>query len=167
MFDLDKKDCTLVHINLRDEKHGEENVLAVDLKFKGDFDGDILAEFAPDLRHSLYKMAEGGDLADQASTVPTALRFPKMIQPLKFDMDIIGAAVTLAYGLGDLDLDTCDVNNFKLECHDGGTVSVTYRVQAKPTGDQLAKISMMLGSAVSVSIDSPQAANEQPELKAA
>lgn len=163
MFDIEKKACTLQHINIRDEKHGEENVLAVDIKFAGDFDGDILAEFGPELRASFYKKAEGGDLADQASTVPTALRFPKMIQPLKFSDEIIGAAVTVAYGIGDIVLETCDINNFRVECKDGGTVRVTYRVQAKPTGEQLAKLSQMLGSNVDVSIDPPEAANEQQQ----
>lgn len=166
MFDIEKKPCTLQHINIRDEKHGDENVLAIDMKLTGDFDGDILSEFGAELRHALYKKAEGGDLADQASTVPTALRFPKMIQPLKFSDEIIGAAVTVAYGIGDIVLETCDINNFRVECKDGGTVRVTYRVQAKPTGEQLAKLSQVLGSAVEVSIDPPEAANEaQQSLK--
>lgn len=168
MFDIEKKPCTLQHINIRDEKHGdgEGNVLAVDIKFAGDFDGDILAEFGAELRHALYKKADGGDLVDTASDNPTALRFPKMQQPLKFAHEIIGATVTVAYGLGDIVLETCDINNFRVECKDGGTVRVTYRVQAKPTGEQLAKLSQVLGSAVEVSIDPPEAANEaQQSLK--
>lgn len=160
MFDIEKKPCTLQHINIRDEKHGEENVLAIDMKLTGDFDGDILAEFGPELRHALFKKADGGDLVDTASDVPTALRFPKMIQPIKFAQEIIGATVTVAYGLGDIVLETVNVNSFKVECHEGGTVRVTYRVQAKPTGEQLAKLSQMLGSSVDVSIDPPEAAND-------
>lgn len=163
MFDLNKKGCTLAHINLRDEKHGDDNVLAVDLKFQGDFTGDILAEFGADLRDCLFKMAEGGDLADQASDTPTQLRFPQMIQPLKFDAEITGAKVTIEYGLGDLVLPICNVNNFKVECHDGGTVRVTFRVQAKPTGEQLAKISSLLASSATISIESPRAANDDQQ----
>lgn len=157
MFDIHKKNCTLQHINLRDEKHGEENILAVDLKFQGDFDGDILAEFALELRHSLYKQADDPDLVDKASDVPTQLRFPNLVQPLRFTNEIIGAEVTCAYGIGDIVLATCDINNFKVEAKDGGTVSVTFRVQAKPTGEQLAKLSMVLGGSVEVSIDPPEA----------
>lgn len=167
MFDIEKKPCTLQHINIRDEKHGEENVLAIDMKLTGDFDGDILAEFGPELRHALYKKADGGDLVDTASEVPTALRFPQLCQPLKFADEIIGASVTVAYGIGDIALETCDINNFKIECHDGGTVRVTYRVQARPTGEQLAKLSQVLGTAVEVSIDPPEAGSQQQELKVA
>lgn len=158
MFDLDKKTCTLDHINIREEKHGEDNVLAIDLKLTGKFDGDILAEFGPELRHSMFKKAESGDLVDQVSDAPTALRFPRMVQPLRFDDEIIGASVMLAYGIGNIKLETCDINNFKVECNEGGTVQVTFRVQAKPSGDQLAKISMMLGTPVEVSIANPEAA---------
>ncbi len=163
MFDIENKACTLQHINIRDEKHGEENVLAVDIRFSGDFDGDILAEFGPALRACLYKKAEDGDLADQASTVPTAMRFPKMIQPLKFADEIIGAAVTVVYGIGDIVLETCNVNNFRVECKEGGTVRVTYRVQGNPSGEQLAKLSQMLGLIVDVSIAPPMANIEQQQ----
>ncbi len=166
MFDIDKKTCTLDHINIRDEKHGEENVLAIDLKLRGDFDGDILAEFGPALRSSMFKKSEGGDLADHGSDAPTALRFPNMVQPLRFDDEIIGAGVKLSYGIGDITLDTCDINNFRVECHEGGTVRVMFRVQAKPTGEQLAKISAMLGTPVEVSIDPPEAVRDDL-LKAA
>lgn len=157
MFDIHKKNCTLQHINLRDEKHGEDNVLAVDIKLQANFDGDILAEFAPDLRHSMYKKADDPDLADQGSDVPTQLRFPKLAQPLKFGDEIIGAEVAVSYGIGEITLATSDINNFKVECKDGGTVSVTFRVQAKPTGEQLAKLSMMLGATTEVTITPPEA----------
>jgi len=167
MFDIFKKDCTLQHINIRDEKHGEENVIAVDIKFAADFDGDILAEFGPGLRALFYVRNDGGDLADQGNNQPTALRFPKMVQPIKFDDEIIGAKVTVAYGLGDIELDACNVNAFKIECKEGGTVRVSYRVQAKPTGEQIAKLSQVLGSNVEVSITPPVSTMQQEELKEA
>lgn len=102
-------------------------------------------------------------VADQASTVPTAMRFPKMIQPLKFADEIIGAAVTVVYGIGDIVLETCNVNNFRVECKEGGTVRVTYRVQGNPSGEQLAKLSQMLGLIVDVSIAPPMANIEQQQ----
>jgi hypothetical protein len=156
MFDLDKKTATLQHINIRDEKHGEENVLAVDLKFSADFDGDILAEFGSALRHSMYEKDTAGDLADQGSDTPTKLRFPQMAQPLKFCHEIIGASVDVAYGIGSVTLDTVDVNGFKVECHNGGTVGVTWRIQAKPSAEQLGKLSMLLGGPVEISITPPE-----------
>jgi hypothetical protein len=167
MFDLDKKSCTLLHCNGRHEKHGEDNVLACDLKFKGDFDGDILAEFSPTLRSAMYAKKDGGDLADQGSDTPTAVRFPNLVQPLKFSDEIIGAAVTVAYGIGDIVLETCDINNFRVECKDGGTVTVTFRVQARPTEEQLARLFALLDTSVPITITPPEEKLQQDLKKAA
>ena len=156
MFDLDKKSCTLLHVNGRHEKHGDQDVLAVDMKFRGDFDGGILAEFAPELRHSLFKKESGGDLADQGSDTPTKLRFPNLLQPLKFEDEIVGATVGLEYGLQTITFDTANINEFKIECHEGGTVTVTFRVQARPSEEQLARVFALLDTSVPVTITPPE-----------
>jgi len=156
MFDLSKKACFLAHCNGRHEKHGEDDVLACDLKFKGDFDGGILAEFHPTLRSLMYAKHEGGDLADQGSDTPTQLRFSNLVQPLKFTDEIVGATVTLEYGLKPLVFDTANVNEFKVECNEGGTVTVTFRVQVRPTEEQLAKLFALLDTSVPVTITPPE-----------
>lgn len=156
MFDLDKKSCTLNHVNGRHEKHGEEDVLACDLKFKGDFDGDILAEFSPTLRSAMYMKKEGGDLADQGSDMPTAVRFPNLVQPLKFTNELVGATVALDYGLQTITFDTANVNEFNVECNEGGTVTVTFRVQVRPSEEQLAKLFALLDTSVPVTITPPE-----------
>ena len=156
MFDLNQKSCTLGHVNGRHEKHGEDDVLACDLKFKGDFDSGILAEFHPTLRSLMYAKHEGGDLADQGSDTPTQLRFTNLVQPLKFTNEIVGATVTLEYGLKPLVFDTANVNEFKVECNEGGTVTVTFRVQVRPTEEQLAKLFALLDTSVPVTITPPE-----------
>ena len=156
MFDLSKKSCTLNHVNGRHEKHGEEDVLACDLKFKADFDGDILAEFSPTLRSAMFAKKDGGDLADQGSDTPTALRFPNLVQPLKFTDEIVGATVDLDYGLKTITFDTANVNEFKVKCNEGGTVSVTFRVQVRPSEAQLAKLFALLDTSVPVTITPPE-----------
>lgn len=156
MFDLHEKSCTLRHVNGRHEKHGEDDVLACDLKFKGDFDGGILAEFHPTLRSMMFMKSAGGDLADQGSDTPTALRFPNLVQPIKFTDEIVGATVTLDYGIKPLVFDTANVNEFKVECNEGGTVTVTFRVQVRPTEEQLAKLFALLDTSVPVTITPPE-----------
>lgn len=156
MFDLNKKGVTLLHVNGRHEKHGEDDVLAVDLKFRGDFDGGILAEFAPELRHSLFKKESGGDLADQGTDTPTKLRFPHLVQPLKFGNEVVGARVELEYGLQTIAFETANINEFKVECHEGGTVTCTFRVQARPTEEQLARVFALLDTAVPITITPPE-----------
>lgn len=156
MFDLTEKNCQLLNVNGRHESHGDENVLAVDLKFRGDFDGDILAEFAPSLRTAIYAKTEGGDLADQGTDTPTKIRFPNLIQPLKFDNEIVGARVDLQYGLQTIRFETANINKFEIECHDGGTVTVSYRVQARPTEEQLARCFALLDTQVPITITPPE-----------
>lgn len=167
MFDLQKKSCFLAHCNGRHEKHGEEDVLACDLKFKGDFDGDILAEFSPTLRSAMYAKKDGGDLADQGSDTPTAVRFPNLVQPLKFTNEIVGATVQLEYGLQTITFDTANVNEFKVECNEGGTVTVTFRVQARPTEEQLARLFALLDTSVPITITPPEEKLQQDLKKAA
>ncbi len=168
MFDLSKKSLTLSNVNGRHEKHGEEDVLAADLKFSGDFSGDILAEFHPTLRSAMFAKNEGGDLADQGSDVPTALRFKNLCWPLKFTNELIGAAVTLEYGLTEIVFDPAKVNDFKVECCDGGTVKVSFRVQVSGIGEEsLARCFMLLDTSVPVTIVPPEEKHSEDMKKAA
>lgn len=156
MFDPNEKNCTLLNVNGRHEMHGPDKVLAVDLKFRGDFDGDILAEFAPALRSAVFAKNEGGDLADQGTDTPTKLRFPNLIQPLKFENEVVGARVKLPYGLQTIEFETADVNKFEIECHDGGTVTVSFRVQARPTEEQMARCFALLDTQVPITTTPPE-----------
>jgi len=167
MFDLNEKNCTLLNVNGRHEMHGPDKVLAVDLKFRGDFDGDILAEFAPALRHAMYAKTEGGDLADQGTDTPTKLRFPNLIAPLKFEDEIVGGRVELQYGLQTIAFETANINKFEVECHDGGTVTVAFRVQARPTEEQLARCFALLDTQVPVTITPPEVKQAEEQRLAA
>lgn len=156
MFDITQKNCLLRNVNGRHEKHGDENVLAADIEFDGDFTGDILAEFSPSLRSMMYEMAPDGDLADQGSDTPTKLRIPNLCMPIKFDNEVVGADITIPYGTGDITFQTADINKFRVTCHEGGTVSVAFRVQVKPSQDQLAKLFALLDTVVAVSVVPPE-----------
>lgn len=157
MFALNNKTVTITNVNGRHEKHGDENVLACDLEIKGDFSGDILAEFAPALRSCMYEKNPDADLADQGQDVPTALRFPKLGMPLKWDAEIVGATVTLDYGIGHIALSPANVNKFRMELNEGGTCTVMFRIQANTTEEQLAKLFGVLDTKVPVTIEPPQA----------
>lgn len=156
MFDLDKKTCRLTNVNARHEKHGEENVLAADMEFKAEFSNDVLAEFAPALRASLFEKDSSGDLADQAEDRPTKLRFPSLLQPIKWDAEIIGANLSIDHGMTPLSFDLADISKFRLECHEGGMVAVMFRAQVHPSEAELAKLFMCLDTNVELSIETPE-----------
>lgn len=46
-------ECTCTHVNIREENHGDEKVLAVDLAFQIEGPNDLLDLFHPDLRVGL------------------------------------------------------------------------------------------------------------------
>lgn len=161
MFEITSKACRLTHINGRHEKHGDEDVLAADLEFKADFSNDVLAEFAPALRSCLYERDEGGDLDAQGQDRPTKRRFPALAQPLRWDAEIVGATVTMDYGFTPLTFELVNVNKFRLELHDGGTVTVQFRLQLRPSEEQLTKLFMRLDSEVALTIEPPEAREQE------
>lgn len=156
MFDLAKKTCRLTNVNARHEKHDDENVLAADMEFKAEFSNDVLAEFASALRASFYEKDTLADLADQAADRPTKLRFTSLLQPIKWDAEIIGAALTIDHGLSPLAFDLADISKFRIECHEGGMVAIMFRAQVHPSEAELAKLFMCLDTNVDLTIEPPE-----------
>ena len=139
MFELDQKTKSkLASINLRSERHGDDLVPAVDLKFTIDASNDILTSFDGHLKSSLYfksaaSSTSQGELdgVDPVSDQPN-LRFPKL-GPLRWEDERTGYTLTIDHGMGgksDLVLESCSVNNFSITPKEGGTVELSFRVQA-------------------------------------
>lgn len=136
----------LASVNIRSEKHGAELVPAVDLKLTLDASNDILIKFDPTLKESLYVAVpkEETEQQDLDGVVPVSdlrkLRFPKLSMPIKWEHSGAGYELTLDYGLGgdsNLILDKCDVNNFALDCKEGGTVETGLRVQVSRVPEEI------------------------------
>lgn len=158
-FTISEKDVQFVHMNTRTEKHGDDDVLAVDLDMMVSTSNEALAMLHPTLRWSLYDKpdVEGSDLADQAAAdLPIRLRYPKL-DTLRWALELMNYRVTFHYGLGignNIVLEDCKVNKFKVECHDGGTIDLQWRVQANPTHEQIGRLSERLSMGiVSVTIE--------------
>lgn len=129
----------LASVNIRSEKHGAELVPAVDLKLTLDASNDVLLKFDPNLKESLYAAIpkDASQQQDLEGVDPVSdlkkLRFPKMAMPLKWEHQGAGYELQIDYGLGgdsNLIIDKCDVNNFAMDCKEGGTVELSLRVQA-------------------------------------
>lgn len=125
----------IASINVRPENHGEEKVPCLDLGFEVDTSNDALAMFDSKLKAAIYAKAkpngeppEGqGELELPVSDLP-ALRFPDLA-PLRFTLQLEGYAMTLALQDEDLLLTDCKVNKFSVECIEGGSVTMRFRVQ--------------------------------------
>ena len=151
-FTLTKQAAKVAHINLREEMHGEEPLLAVDVKVQCDVPNDFLSYLAPTLKWSLYdKPDKQGELIEDTAHLPR-LRYPSMAV-LRWDGKMEKASLTIhgAKKAQDLQVEA-DVDKLQLECKDGGTVSVTFRAQVIPTPEQSAALVGFLGKEVKVSV---------------
>lgn len=144
MLTLERQTARLTSLNLRAEKHGDENVPAADIKFSFEAPNELLSEFDPALKSSFYRKPDAQDAQAEMLDTPgylPKLRFPK-IPGIKWDAEMIGAQLTVHYGTGgksDIVLEV-DVDSFAFDFKDGGTVSTSFRAKAKPDDKQVAKL---------------------------
>lgn len=131
MFSLQKTNVKLSAFNPRSEIHGEGKVPAADLFFQIKCSNDVLSEFDPLLKSSLYAKADQDDI--EPGHLPV-FKFPKM-SPFKWAHDFAGYEATIHYGVSEKDniiLQDCQLDKIKFECLDGGTVQMSFRVVAHP-----------------------------------
>lgn len=159
MFELEKQAAKLINVNPRSELHGDEHKLAVDLKLEMKAANDVLAFFDPSLKSALYKKdgAVQGELIDDPSRL-MVLKFPKM-GPIKWDHDMAGYRTIFHIGATEktnIILGDCTVDQWRMECHEGGTVGLTFRVIAHPGTDDLGRLCEMIQQNVEISMDAPE-----------
>ena len=92
-FELEKVKGKIAHLNVREEKHGEDPVLAVDVKIKADVTNKFLDELSPGLRQAFFAK-EGAAQPDLEEDHLTVLRFPQLA-PQKWNVNLIGGEITL------------------------------------------------------------------------
>ena len=159
LFSIDEQETKLVDVNPRKELHGEEDVLAADLRFEAKMLNDSLALFHPTLKWSMYDKDQG-DLGDHAAAdAAIKLRFPKM-SSFCWENTINSATVTIHKGgnvKSDIVLKECKVDSWRLECLDGGTVIANFRVQVHPSEDMAGKLCMLTKKAVTISVEENEA----------
>lgn len=160
MFSLANQSAKLTSVNPRAEIHGTDHVMAADLKFEIKVGNDVLSEFDPSLKSSLYKKADGpqGELITDAGHLPS-LKFPLM-GPVKWGKEFSGYETVIHYGVSgaqDIHLIDCEVDNFRFDCQDGGTVAVSFRVIAHPESSELGRLCEMIQQEVEMSLIEPEA----------
>lgn len=160
MFELTRVTAKLHSYSPRRELHGDDPQPAASLTFDVKLGADLLAMFAPTLRSSLFHKADGvvRNLADAASDA-NDLRYPQITDPIKWELEIVGAELTIHRGLGpksDLVLPLCDVDNFSLLPMQGGIVAVRFRVACHPSESQSGKLAFLIAEEVEITLDPPE-----------
>ncbi|HEY8606597.1 MAG TPA: hypothetical protein VIM12_05725 [Noviherbaspirillum sp.] len=154
-FDLDKQLVKIVNINSRTEKHGDDNVLAIDLQIEARMPNDSLSMFSSTLKTALYFKDESvqGDLVDDKTHAPN-LRNP-LLGPLKWGAELEHMQLRVHHGVrgeDDIVFSESKINKFKFICQEGGTVVIAFRAQVHPTEKDAAKLLTLIQSEVHVSV---------------
>lgn len=170
MFELTKQKSKLSSVNPRAELHGEDKKLAVDLVFEMKVSNDVLSFFDPSLKSALYKANDGtgqAELIQDAGHLPQ-LKFPKM-GAIKWGWEGAGYAVTVHYGVSgkdDICLTDTQIDGFKFDCQDGGTVGVRFRVIAHPDTPELGRLCELIQREVDITTEPPSADDQlQQDLR--
>lgn len=156
MLSLDKVTAKLTNISFFDEKHGEESVKGIALRFTFDAANSILDEFSPGLKKSLYRAPDPTDAAqlfEEPEHLPLR-RFP-LLDALRWELAMIGREVIIDYGIGDdsaIRFIEATADKWTFDLREGGSVGVTFRVKAHPDADQVAHLFTLKGNEVSIAI---------------
>lgn len=170
MFSLQNQKAKLTNVNPRAELHGQDKKLAVDLKIEIKVSNDVLSEFDPSLKSRLYKKADEGraELISEPGHLP-ALKFPLM-GAVKWDKKLAGYETVIHYGVSgtqDIHMIECEIDNFRFDCQDGGTVGVAFRVIANPESTDLGRLCEMIQQEVEMSLIEPAIESVQELFKEA
>lgn len=151
-FTLKKQKGKITHLNVREQKHGEDSVLAVDIKIKADIGNKFLDDLSPGLRAALFaKEGPPPQQFDMEEDHLTILRFPQ-VSPIKWTVGMVKGQIVPHGGTKDQDLEfECDIKEASLACKEGGTVEVTFQAAVLPTPEQSGQLAGMLGETVKVS----------------
>lgn len=129
----------IANVNVRSETHGDDHVPGLDVAVRTTMSNDALAMLYPKLKQALYEKQRAGaaaanddeeqrELQLPVSDLPS-LRFPDLapqrssrkFEGYTFVVETVGRQVTIP---------DCKVNTIVFECIEGGSVVLTFRVQA-------------------------------------
>lgn len=161
-FTLNRDRAKFVHMNIRTEKHGDNDVPAMDLAFEMDTANNLLSKLDPDLRTALYRKDDNRDLIE-SDHLP-ALRFPLLGPSFSWALEIKRAVLRVHTDDGDIVLRDGKANKFKIELLEGGTVNWKFRVQfSEPDEGAIASLAHLLQQPVVISLEAA-AEEETPDL---
>lgn len=154
----------LSSLNVRGEFHGSEVSTQIDLRFEVALPNAILDAFDPALRTCLYMRAPKAHPAAKLPELPgiepvsdtPALRFPELGMPVKWEAEAAGYALIV----DGLELEDVKVGQIRLDCLDGGTVNMDFRVQTttSPAPELIATLSSLVQRTISIALEPSQAA---------
>lgn len=160
------RDVLLRNVQTRMEKHGEDDVPALDLAISVTGGNALLNMQHPDLRGALFKpMAKTeGELDLPVDDLPS-VRLPLLQTPLKYDREWIGYTAKIAYGAtgkADMVLGAVKVSKPQVAAViEGGSVEIRFNLSTTDVNEKvIGKLSLMQGHDITLTLTAPEV--EQP-----
>lgn len=165
MFELKNHEAKVASFNPRCEKHGQENVMAGDLKVECTGHSSLLDHFDKSLRKTLYRKPAPGEQTDLplGDDNLTQRKLPRLA-PLRWDEDFPGYKLHIVTGLAVdevIELDDVELSSFVFEALDGGSVSITFRASFHPDGRTSGKLCQLIQETVEITLIAPEAGQQQ------
>jgi hypothetical protein len=149
VIDLNLKgEIKLAHLNVRTEKHGADDVTAIDLKLVYTCGAATLEQLHRELPDMLFDVDPKETALDGVDAAATVLAFPAL-QPMRYSGEQSGLVLRIDHGLGggsDLVLGDCTADHFVIDAHEGGSVDLTLRVRCTCVDERvLGRLPLLLG----------------------
>lgn len=162
MFELQDKTVKIANVNLRAEKHGDENELACDIKIEAHCPASVLDSFDPAIAPFLFRAPKTGEqqsLPMEEGEQRTERRCPRL-GSLKWDEEFPGYRITIAGGMGlkkPIELEA-DLTKFQFEPLDGGSVKITFNASVHPDGKTTGQLAEQIQEEVELTLKAPEPA---------
>jgi len=169
MFEIEGNKALLNSINPRGENHGDETKLACDIGLKFKMSNRVLDMLQPGLCALMYQKdalagvntQEGMEFEEGALPYlrfPALGKFPWAYNGAGYQFHIINDTLN-----GDevIAVKDCKVNNFQIECQEGGTIELSVRIQGNPDEETIGQLCHYLKQDVKVSLLPPEVSTQE------
>ena len=153
MFELSKHKAVIAHLNIREEMHGEEKILAEDIKIQADVPNDFLSYLAPTLKWSLFDRPD----AAQVELIKDDGHMPRLrysnLAPISWEGKMERATFVIHPPGKAKEFEfEGTVDKLVLDCKDGRTVAISFKVSIHPTPEETGRLAGLLGQEHKISV---------------
>jgi hypothetical protein len=161
------RDVKLRNVQCRMEKHGEDEVPALDLAISVTGQNTMLDMIDTGLRAALFRpeQAIDGELPLGTDDLPS-IRFRKLAMPLKLDHEQAGMTMKIAYGLTDdtaMVLGAVTLSKLRVVLIEGGSVELLFNLSTKDLTEKIiGKLSILQQHEISLTLAAPEVDTDNP-----
>lgn len=169
---LEPTTVKLSNVQTRVEKHGDEEVMAIDLAVTWNTNNRSLTAIQKQLRNALFcNLAQESESPQAEMDLPVDdmpnVRVPGMDYPVKLDFQQVGARVDVAYGIDEttaIVLHLCKVHKFRVTPIEGGSAEVKFAISSASEIDDhiIGTLSILQQRDISIQLTMPEVEPAKP-----